>query len=225
MSKNTVLFILAIIISPLLLKSQNIAGDDLVCLYECQTYTIENASGGLFVWNIDGGKLDVNTGTSVNICWNEEGEHTINVLDLSDGSSNPILTFKVNVLRRSYPEVYFPQVPSCGVPDSLDVDPNQEFPPLECYSACENSTATYTAIGLENSLIEWTISGASNTSAEGESVDISWGDAGYGYFTVESTNQAGCAEISEFCIQILEEPTATIINNSSVTNPCVGQTV
>ena len=225
MSKNIFFFILAFISSPLFLNSQNIAGDDIVCLNECQTYTIDNASGGLFVWNVDGGKLDVNTGTSVRICWNEEGEHTIKVLDLSNGSSNPVLTFDVKVVGRSYPEVYFPEVPSCIGPDSLSVDPNQEFPPLECHSACENSMATYTAIGLENSTFEWTISGANSSNAQGESVNISWGDAGYGYFIVESTNEAGCVEVSEYCIQILEEPSATIVNNTNATNPCVGQTV
>jgi len=224
MSRNTILSILLLIFSSQILSSQNIAGNNLVCQYDCEVYTIENASGGLFIWNIEGGKLDVNTGTTVKVCWKEEGLQEIRVLDLSDNAPSPILTYTVDVNAFRYPEIYFPEIPSCETLDSI-IDINQEFPPLECRQACENSTATYTAIGQENSSYTWTQEGALSSNVNGQSIDINWGEAGYGVIILTENSEAGCDNIAEYCIQILESPSATIIDETNIVTPCIGQAI
>lgn len=224
MSKNRIFVILIICLTSVFANAQNIVGENLVCHYNCETYEIQNASGGLFIWTVDGGKLEVNTGTSVTICWKESGEHEIKVLDLSPTASIPILTYTVTVEQRSFPEIYFPEVPNCATLDSI-VGSNQEFPPLECYTACEKSTGIYTALGAENSVFDWTISGGNLSDESGESIDIYWGDAGYGYIVLNETTEAGCENPSEYCVQILERPEATIIDETNISSPCIGQSI
>lgn len=224
MSKNTILSILILCLTSTFLTSQEITGDNLVCLYDCETYSISNSSGGLFVWNVDGGKLDVNTGTTVKICWKEEGEHEIKILNLAPNAPSPILTYNIKVERQSYPEIYFPEVPSCSVLDSFS-EPNQEFPPLECRTACEGTAATYTAIGLENSTFEWTYSGVTNTTVTGQTIDIHWGEAGFEYIVLTENSEAGCDNVAEYCVQVLERPDAVIIDQTNIPSPCIGQSI
>ncbi|NNL92459.1 MAG: PKD domain-containing protein, partial [Saprospiraceae bacterium] len=205
--------------------TQSISGNENVCQYNCENYTLENVSGGLFVWNVENAKLDVNTGKTVNICWRKPGTHTIQVIDLSNTSNTPILRLEVTVYADLFTDITFPAIESCPRMDSLSNGIDQEFPPLECAVACENSESVYLADGQENSVFEWQISGATPQEDEGNVITVLWGEAGFGTIQLTETNIGGCQDSIEYCIEILEQPTADITTNRSFSNPCIGQII
>lgn len=130
----------------------------------------------------------------------------------------------------------------CGKPDCFFVNLEDYFPPTDptggnpdqpnCVYACENSGAVYYVRHDTASTYTWAVTGG--TFAQGNNpaeIIVSWGASGSGSISLTITDGNGATTVLEFCVDILEGPTAafqasadTICLKSSVsfTNNSIG---
>jgi len=208
--------------------TQNIVGSETTCQEKCEVYTIDSGEGGPYFWSATLSSLNSNMGDELTVCWSEAGMGTLSVIDLSADPGNNLLTLDVAVLPALESGIYFPDYPICFELDSVvpPDNPNVEFQPILCRTACEGSQVDY-FVTNENpdNTYEWVISGAQNTTGNfANAISVHWNYAGVGRIKLIETNAAGCELITEYCIELIEKPDVIIdvTPNGSV---CVDQPV
>lgn len=224
MLKQTTFLILFLI--PIWTFSQNIQGPLEGCIDDCNEYTIENGDGGPYIWSASLATITTNQGETITICWSDVGTSEVNVIDLSGSTGSNQISINVNILPDLIGDIFFPEYPTCTSLDSIPIDPQTEFPPLICQTACEDSYVDY-FVTSENPdhNYHWIIEGGqSSSNLNSGSISVHWTAAGFGSLILIETNSAGCESIIEYCIEILEKPDVNILVNPS-NSVCVGQPV
>lgn len=215
-------FIFAVLF-PYSLLSQSIIGESEVCLYECESYMIQTTGSGPFIWTVSGGYSNSDTGEEVTICWEEIGNQTIAVTDVSATPGSHLTTTTVSVIKQKDIEINFPLYPICESRDSIDDPTGQELPPITCKSVCGGSTVTYFVEPEAGVTYSWSVQGDDSHTIMDHQVTITWPATGAGSIDVSATNALGCESSIFHCIDIMEKPDAIIIADG--TNICLGQSI
>ena len=214
-------------INPILLQS--IDGPTAACGSDCHSYDILGGAGGPYIWNVTNGVYSNNQGSSIQICWEEDGVGNISVIDNSavPGSNQYLLT--VAITKSLDPEIFFPLFPTCISSDTIvGTDGNQEAPPILCKTACPGSVATYITEDIPDLTNSWIVDGGSVTSSTSNSVTVEWEDVGFGTISLFQDQDSTCSDSIKYCIEILEPVDLAIIamnGNATSASLCVGQTL
>lgn len=185
----------------------SITGVQNPCSNTTQTYTVAGGqNGSTYSWNKTGaGTLLSNTGSSVQMQWANAGQTTLTVTEST--SSNCTGSSSQFIINAQV-------VPTPSVTGSLSV--------------CANSTASYTANGMNGSTYSWVITGGTingSTTATGQNVSAVWGGAGAGSIRVTeaTTNCSGQSPL--YTVTVNANPTPTISSSTNgLNNVCANAT-
>ncbi|MBS3914537.1 MAG: gliding motility-associated C-terminal domain-containing protein [Bacteroidetes bacterium] len=150
-----------------------ISGKDTVCLNTMQTYTGAAVSGVTYSWKATGGSiLGSNTGSSVNINWNTQGNgFVVLTVTNSNGCVSEPDTFRVFVSHPNTPPITGPN------------------------SVCPNNSGIeyYIDPDQKGSVYRWFITGGAQASgALTSKITVDWFGKGTGAVKVLEVNRFGC---------------------------------
>ncbi|GIV32736.1 MAG: hypothetical protein KatS3mg031_0271 [Chitinophagales bacterium] len=192
-----------------------VSGDTSVCSGDVKTYHVPYLSGAGYNWSITGGTAlnAVNTDSLV-IQWGPAGTGTIIVNQYNPSTFH---TLNVSIHPKPKPSISHAPYPTCppepkgpqgGHPDRDDA----------CEVVCKNAVITYTTPYHAGSTYQWVVSGASSViGINTNTVTITWDASPLGNIIVYETNQWGCTDSFELCIEKADLPVA---NFSHQTNLC-----
>jgi gliding motility-associated-like protein len=212
-----------------LVVAQSIDGPIITCGLDCYTYEVSSGAGGPYIWTVSDGVASNGMGTSINICWDDEGPGMISVIDNSanPGSNQYLLT--VDIIEPLDPEIFFPLYPTCVSTDTLNSTGQIELPPITCKTACPGSVATYFTEDISGVTNSWLVEGGSILSTSSNSATIAWDDAlDYGFIALYQEQGSLCSDSIKYCIEMLESVDLDILSsNGGATSAtlCVGQTL
>ena len=161
----------------------SIIGNIEPCQWDCESYTLPGSAGGAVTWSVS--DFFGNTFTTNDfglICWDfPPGDYLLTAQWIGpNGVVNSIST-DIIVSGGGQPISIVSLANTFCEADSIN--------PSSCEKICANSTAIYTVPGGQD--VEWEIQGAESFTANGNSVEVEWGDPGNGLvsaFTVGGTS-------------------------------------
>ncbi len=197
-------------------SSAQIIGDTSVCAGEIVKYYISPTIGAGYAWNVTGGNvLGSPSMDSVTINWGNSG---VGIITLSQ--INPVANYFLNITIHPNPNPQithtpYPTCPSDTGHGSLGGQPDRG---PECEKVCKFSTVIYCTAPNVGSTYQWFINGALNvTGASTNCATVTWDSTGTGTLLVIETNQWGCVDSAELCVEKVDLPVA---NFSHQTNVC-----
>lgn len=209
--------------------AQEIEGPLTVCDGDCEEYTYYSDQLGTYIWSVLGGVMENNRGNKVTICWEEAQIGEISIINTSVSTSAPEITIQVEVSSKPDTDVVFPLIPLCQAKDSMQIEPNGEFPEPDCKLVCPGSLATYSVGSIDDVFSTWQVEGGSLIDKDSvNTAQVKWDDEGLGSLLVVSQNQAGCIDSNYYCIEIMDKPQVdiSVINSSADLNGlCLGQEI
>ena len=188
--KQIIIFSLSLVF--INLSSQELLGPIEVCSEECYEYQIIGTTDLLF-WQLTGGVIDNNQGSTVNICWEEPQTATLTVKSLIAGKVEVVLQQTIIIAAKPEAEILFPLYPECATNDTIR--DQEEFQKLEsCKKVCPGSKVSYRALGDQNNLTHWKVEGMLNFFESGSEVVVDWPEAGFGSLNLVQENDQGCRD-------------------------------
>lgn len=196
--------------------SAAVTGTDTACAGEKVTYYVPYVAGASYSWSITGGTpLTVLTTDSLQIQWGAAGTGTIVVTQTGPGAFH---TLTVAIMPKPHPLITHAPYPTCATDTAHEHSPNgsQGTPPPVCDKVCKLSTITYTTALHAGSTYQWQATGHSAISgAATNTVTVTWDSSGFGTLVVYETNQWGCTDSSELCIEKISLPVALFTHQSN----------
>jgi len=186
-----------------------VTGADTVCAGEKVTYYVPYVSGASYSWSVTGGTpLTILTTDSLVIQWGVAGTGTIIVSQF-----NPAAAHTLTVVIHPQPNPLITHVPYPGCPSDTGnggssgaIGQDHRAP---CEKVCKLSTITYSTQLNAGSTYQWVVTGAQNViGANTNSVTVTWDSSLIGNLIVYETNQWGCTDSSEICIEKVNLPIA-----------------
>ena len=195
-----------------------VTGSDTVCAGEKVTYYVPYVTGASYSWSITGGTaLTVLNTDSLVIQWGAAGTGTIIVTQF-----NPSAFHTLNVVIMPKPHPLITHLPYPGCPSDTGNGGSsgavQHEHIQECEKVCKLATITYSTTLNAGSTYQWIATGAQTiVGANTNSVTVTWDTTSIGSLVVYETNQWGCTDSSEICIEKLNLPKA---NFTHLANAC-----
>jgi PKD repeat protein len=184
-----------------------VTGADSVCAGEKVKYYVPYVAGASYSWSITGGTpLGILTTDSLTIQWGAAGVGTIIVTQF-----NPSAFHTLNVVINPKPNPLITHVPYPGCPSDTGSGNSSGQPDnrASCEKVCKLSTITYSTQLNVGSTYLWVVTGAQNVvGGNTNSATVTWDSSGAGSLIVYETNQWGCTDSSEVCIEKVNLPTA-----------------
>lgn len=191
-----------------------VAGADSVCAGEKATYYVPYVSGAAYSWSITGGTiLSGNNTDSLVIQWGAAGTGTITVLQTNP---NATYTLTVSIFPNPNPQITHAPYPTC--PQDTGGGSTGQLPDhgKGCEKVCKLSTITYCTQLNSGSTYVWTVSGALNISgANTNCATVTWDSTMAGILVVVETNQWGCSDSAEICVEKVDLPVASFTHQAN----------
>ena len=227
MSKRIFLTLKAILLSCLLSSTSAQAQCTLngpldVCENQTSAYTLPYTSGYTYTWNVTGGGSIIGSGNSINIAWTNTGAGNIYV-NVKNALNVVVCTqaYSVVVHGKPTPNITPSFIAGCG--GRKDADKGT------CSVACDSTPIQYTTPFHAGSTYTWTVQGMANYSSNANVLNVYWTSTGSGIVKVTETNQWGCSQSTEICVDIVGKPNAKFISfpgsNGLIINACLNQTI
>ena len=208
----------------------SIYGDSTVCENEPQSYTSGYVGGYQYSWGAFGGTIvGSNTLSSVNINWGFVGSGQVTVV-IKDSANTVLCTKVMNVVVNPLPtpEIIPSISPICNLDTSKQPGSDGRDDDL-CVSACDSTWITYSTENNAGSTYTWIITGTTNYTVSGSSINVYWENIGIGTLKVIETTAAGCIGEDELCIDVIPRPSASFntipVTSGGIVNICLGQSV
>ncbi len=197
--------------------SAQIIGDTSVCAGEVVKYYITPTAGAGYSWSVTGGNVIGSPSVdSVTIKWGNVGT---GILILSQ--INPVASYSLAVTIHPNPNPVITHAPYKTCPGDTGSGsqggghlPDNKPP---CEKVCKFSTITYCTALNTGSTYQWIVSGAQNvTGATTNCATVTWDSTGVGTLLIIETNQWGCVDSAEACVEKVDLPVANFTHQSSV---------
>lgn len=109
------------------------------------------------------------------------------------------------IVKCPKPDCFFVNLDDYG---GNSADPSGQDP-KDCIYACENNPALYYVNYDSSSTYTWAVTGGSvSPGSNPAEISVVWGPAGTGFITLTITNSNGESTVLNFCVTILDGPTA-----------------
>lgn len=194
----------------------SITGDTSVCTGETQQYFVTPVAGASYVWTATGGNIVGNINTdSATINWGNAGTGTI-VVAIYTNAGTIYTTMNVTIHPLPNPAITYAPYPTCpsGGADAGG-SPNGGRPP--CIKVCEYATVIYNTPLHAGSTYLWNVTGAQSITGQGtNSLTVTWDSTFFGTLTVIETNQWGCVDSADLCVEKVSRPVASFTTQASV---------
>ncbi|MFT5347605.1 MAG: PKD repeat protein [Bacteroidia bacterium] len=207
----------------------SIYGDSTVCENESQSYTSGYVGGYQYSWGAFGGAIaGTNTSPSVNVNWGFVGSGQVTVV-IKDSANTIICTKIMNVTVNPLPtpEIIPSISPICNF-DSSKQGTDDRIHNL-CVSACDSTWISYSTTNNVGSTYTWVVTGTTNYTITGNTINVYWENVGLGTLKVIETTAAGCIAEDEICIDVIPRPSASFITipaaSGGIVTICLGQSV
>ncbi len=193
-----------------------VTGSDSVCTGATETYSVPVVSGASYSWGVTG---DVSTSPlnapTANILWGPAGTGTIIVTVNLPDNTQLFHTLTVSIYPKPTPVITHPPYPGCSsnvVQGSINPDRDDS-----CEKVCKNAIVTYSTTLNAGSAYFWVVSGAASFTGQlTNSVTVTWDATLSGSLIVYETNQWGCVDSAEYCVEKVDLPVATFTHQASV---------
>lgn len=193
-----------------------VTGDTSVCAGDNVTYYVPTITGASYSWSITGGSINGASNTdSCIIQWGNPGTGTI-IVTVNPPNGGPIYhTLNVAIHPKPQPVITHAPYPTCpadssngtGQPDHKD----------DCEKVCKFATITYCTPFNAGSSYQWTVVGAlAVTGATTNCATVTWDSTLVGLLVVVETNQWGCVDSAELCVEKVDLPKASFTSLSNV---------
>lgn len=193
--------------------SAQIAGDTAVCAGEKVTYYAPYVSGASYFWSITGGTILGSPVTdSAVVQWGAAGTGTL-IVSQTSPSANYFLN--ITIYPKPAPEIThapYPSCPTAGGQGSTGQLPDHKS---DCEKVCKYATVTYSTTLNAGSTYQWFATGDLSITTSTNTATVTWGSTGYGTLLVIETNQWGCTDSAEICVEKIDLPVANFTHQSS----------
>ena len=184
--------------------------DTEVCVNEIVNYAATAVANMTYLWNVTGGTAPPSTGNSINVTWGSVGSGSVSLTVLDPGGDTvKTCSWQVNIHPLPNPVITASFASGCDVEKEggHTGGPREEE---ECIKACDSTTIIYSTALNSGSSYQWAVTGAISytPSSSGNTVSVYWGSVGNGTVGVTETDQYGCSNYTEICVEIIETPTA-----------------
>lgn len=190
-----------------------ITGDTSVCAGETVTYYAPYVNGASYFWNVTGGNLLGSPATdSAVVQWGNAGAGTIIV-----SQTNPTAVYFLNVTIHPNPNPVITHAPYPTCPTDTGTGQSgsvQDHKPA-CEKVCKFATITYSTALNAGSTYQWLATGALSVTPSANTATVTWDSTGYGTLLVIETNQWGCVDSAEICVEKVDLPVAGFTHQSS----------
>lgn len=174
-----------------------ITGPAALCFNQQAIYDITPTPGSIYSWTVTGGNIiGSNIGSSVNVQWPTSGSGIVSVVETySNGCSGPAGTYNVSINNN-------PIAPTIN--GSLQI--------------CQGSSLLYTTTANPGSFYTWQPNGGliSNSNFYGDSVTITWPNAGNFSISLTETNISGCTSAATTeLVTVGSQPFVNVLDDST----------
>ncbi len=219
-----------VLVSVSSVHAQELEGPLEVCENECYDYYYSGENGGPYFWTVEGGIIEDNRGSEVNICWEEVQTASIQILNASVSQTIPELDISITITTTPETDIIFPLYPLCQTEKDSMQSPDVEYIELEnCKTVCPGSIVTYFPTGSEQYERQWIVEGHQNIDSDSlSSGTVHWNEEGYGSILLIEYTEQGCVDSSFYCIEILDQPDVNLqVLNSNIdlNNLCKNQEI
>lgn len=196
----------------------SISGADTVCAGEKVTYYVPYMTGAGYSWSITGGTpLSILTTDSLVVQWGAAGNATILVNQFNPSA---VHILNVVVMPKPNPMITHAPYPTCASDTGAgqgSIGGQPDHQPV-CEKVCKLSTITYSTVLHAGSTYQWVATGDMYlTGATNNTVTVTWDSSLLGSLVVYETNQWGCTDSANICVEKVNLPVA---NFSHPSNAC-----
>jgi len=194
-----------------------VSGADSVCTGDVVAYSVPAVVGASYSWNVTGEVSASPTTTPVStIVWGSAGVGTIVVTVNLPDATQVFHTLNVNIHPKPVPVITSAPYPNCATSSeqggTVGADGGND-----CEKVCKFSTITYSTPLNAGSTYSWSVNGeVSFTGQFTNTVTVTWDGTLTGSLTVYETNQWGCVDSAQLCVEKVDLPVAAFTHQANV---------
>ena len=194
-----------------------VSGADSVCTGDVVAYSVPAVVGASYSWNVSGDISTSPTNTSnATVVWGPAGTGTIVITVNMPDATQVFHALNVNIHPKPVPVITSAPYPSCATSSeqggTVGADGGND-----CEKVCKFSTITYSTPLNVGSTYSWSVNGeVSFTGQFTNSVTVTWDGTLTGSLTVYETNQWGCVDSAQLCVEKVDLPVAAFTHQANI---------